>query len=283
MSANCGIENRSMTLKVGLPHAVLYGHPGIIEVKCPPLVTGTCVSRRVRYTQVFARRCTRGSLRAVRHRKFKTMHDTLNSTDPWNRRNGELNDDISDVSQSDWRRVGSRRERQDASNLNPADHSDVVGAFPASDAEDVDAAVAAAKKAYASWRLVPAPKRAEILTRDRDPAAGAQGEVCPRHDARNGQGAGRDAGRCAGGDRRSLLCGRRRPSPLWRHNAVGAGEQVRHERAHAGRSRRADYALELSDGDSQLEAVSGPGCRQYLRHQAGGRIRRSRSTTWCRR
>ena len=50
-------------------------------------------------------------------------------------------------------------------NLNPADHSDVVGAFPASGAADVDAAVAAAKKAYATWRLVPAPKRAEILTR----------------------------------------------------------------------------------------------------------------------
>jgi len=48
-------------------------------------------------------------------------------------------------------------------NINPADHSDVVGEFPASGAEDVDAAVAAAKKAYASWRLVPAPKRAEIL------------------------------------------------------------------------------------------------------------------------
>jgi aldehyde dehydrogenase (NAD+) len=50
-------------------------------------------------------------------------------------------------------------------NLNPADHSDVVGAFPSSHAEDVSLAVAAAKKAFASWRLVPAPKRAEILVR----------------------------------------------------------------------------------------------------------------------
>jgi acyl-CoA reductase-like NAD-dependent aldehyde dehydrogenase len=50
-------------------------------------------------------------------------------------------------------------------NLNPADHTDVVGAFPSSHAEDVDAAVAAAKKAYATWRLVPAPKRAELLLR----------------------------------------------------------------------------------------------------------------------
>ena len=50
-------------------------------------------------------------------------------------------------------------------NLNPADHSDVVGEFPASAAEDVDAAAAAARKAFATWRLVPAPKRAEILYR----------------------------------------------------------------------------------------------------------------------
>ncbi len=50
-------------------------------------------------------------------------------------------------------------------NLNPADNKDVVGAFPSSHSEDVDAAVAAAKKAYAPWRLVPAPRRAEILTR----------------------------------------------------------------------------------------------------------------------
>jgi aldehyde dehydrogenase (NAD+) len=50
-------------------------------------------------------------------------------------------------------------------NLNPADHSDVVGAFPSSHAADVNLAVAAAKKAFATWRLVPAPKRAEILVR----------------------------------------------------------------------------------------------------------------------
>ena len=50
-------------------------------------------------------------------------------------------------------------------NLNPADHSDVIGAFPSSHAEDVAQAVSAASKAFASWRLVPAPKRAEILVR----------------------------------------------------------------------------------------------------------------------
>ncbi|HET6206912.1 MAG TPA: aldehyde dehydrogenase family protein [Terracidiphilus sp.] len=51
------------------------------------------------------------------------------------------------------------------SNVNPADHSDIVGAFPASGPEDIAQAVAAAKKAFATWRLFPAPKRAEILFR----------------------------------------------------------------------------------------------------------------------
>ncbi len=50
-------------------------------------------------------------------------------------------------------------------NLNPADHSDIVGEFPSSGAEDVNRAVEAAKNAFRTWRLVPAPKRAEILLR----------------------------------------------------------------------------------------------------------------------
>ncbi len=48
-------------------------------------------------------------------------------------------------------------------NINPADTSDVVGTFPASQAEDVNAAVKAARKAYEKWRLVPAPRRGEII------------------------------------------------------------------------------------------------------------------------
>ena len=50
-------------------------------------------------------------------------------------------------------------------NRNPANTDDLIGLFPASTAEDVGAAVAAAKNAFAAWRLVPAPKRGEILYR----------------------------------------------------------------------------------------------------------------------
>ena len=47
---------------------------------------------------------------------------------------------------------------------NPAT-GELIGVFPKSTVEDTDRAVEAAKDAYESWRLVPAPKRAEILFR----------------------------------------------------------------------------------------------------------------------
>jgi len=50
-------------------------------------------------------------------------------------------------------------------NRNPANRDDLIGLFPASSAEDVDAAVRAAKRAFNAWRLVPAPKRGELLYR----------------------------------------------------------------------------------------------------------------------
>jgi aldehyde dehydrogenase (NAD+) len=50
-------------------------------------------------------------------------------------------------------------------NRNPANTEELIGMFPVSGAEDVEAAVEAAKEAYKKWRLTPAPKRAEILFR----------------------------------------------------------------------------------------------------------------------
>jgi alpha-ketoglutaric semialdehyde dehydrogenase len=44
----------------------------------------------------------------------------------------------------------------------PAD-GEPIGVFPKSGPEDVDRAVAAAKEAFEDWRLVPAPKRGELL------------------------------------------------------------------------------------------------------------------------
>src|SRR6266702_1191629 len=50
-------------------------------------------------------------------------------------------------------------------NRNPADTRDVIGIFQRSGKADVEAAVDAAKRAFQKWRLVPAPRRAEIVYR----------------------------------------------------------------------------------------------------------------------
>src|SRR5258708_8304287 len=47
----------------------------------------------------------------------------------------------------------------------PADTRDLVGIFQKSAKADVDAAVDAASRAFVKWRLVPAPRRAEIIYR----------------------------------------------------------------------------------------------------------------------
>ncbi|MGH7766914.1 MAG: aldehyde dehydrogenase family protein [Candidatus Binatia bacterium] len=50
-------------------------------------------------------------------------------------------------------------------NRNPTDRRDLIGLFPESGPEDIDEAVMAARNALPGWRLVPAPKRGEILYR----------------------------------------------------------------------------------------------------------------------
>jgi len=48
-------------------------------------------------------------------------------------------------------------------NRNPANRDDLIGLFQKSSAADVQCALDAARRAFASWRLVPAPRRAELL------------------------------------------------------------------------------------------------------------------------
>ena len=48
---------------------------------------------------------------------------------------------------------------------NPANHDDVIGTFQESNESDLNAAVEAARRAFESWRLTPAPKRGELLFR----------------------------------------------------------------------------------------------------------------------
>jgi alpha-ketoglutaric semialdehyde dehydrogenase len=50
-------------------------------------------------------------------------------------------------------------------NVNPADTSDVVGRFPLSGPDDVNRAVASAKRGFDIWRRTPAPLRGDVLRR----------------------------------------------------------------------------------------------------------------------
>src|SRR3982750_3314446 len=50
-------------------------------------------------------------------------------------------------------------------NRNPADNDDLIGTFQESNEADLNAAVDAAERAFHTWRLVPAPRRADYLYR----------------------------------------------------------------------------------------------------------------------
>jgi len=54
------------------------------------------------------------------------------------------------------------------SNVNPANTDDVIGTFPESNEADVELAAKAASEAFKEWRLMPAPKRGDILRRAGD-------------------------------------------------------------------------------------------------------------------
>jgi len=61
-----------------------------------------------------------------------------------------------------WRDAAAGETFEDR---NPARQSDLIGRFPKSNADDVNAAVEAARAAYDGWRLMPAPQRGDILRR----------------------------------------------------------------------------------------------------------------------
>ncbi|MSO22590.1 MAG: aldehyde dehydrogenase family protein [Acidobacteria bacterium] len=50
-------------------------------------------------------------------------------------------------------------------NRNPANRNEILGVFPKSTAKDVEQAVVSAREAFSRWRLIPAPRRGEILFR----------------------------------------------------------------------------------------------------------------------
>jgi aldehyde dehydrogenase (NAD+) len=63
---------------------------------------------------------------------------------------------------ADWKPAASGAT---FTSVSPANHDEVIGEFAASGPADVDAAVAAAQRAFPAWSAMPAPKRGEILFR----------------------------------------------------------------------------------------------------------------------
>ena len=117
----------------------------------------------------------------------------------------------------------------------------------------------------------------------RDAGAGARRRAAPHrrphdeakgrdrrpHDARDGQAAHRDARRRPGRHRHRVLRRDRRASPLRPHGAERDAEQVGDELPSADRRCRHHHAVQLSDGDSDLEDVSGAALRKRVHLQAG--------------
>jgi aldehyde dehydrogenase (NAD+) len=60
---------------------------------------------------------------------------------------------------------------------NPANWEEVVGTFPKSSKEDVDEAIKAARNAFEKWRLVPAPRRGDIMKKVGDIMVARKDEI----------------------------------------------------------------------------------------------------------
>ena len=163
------------------------------------------------------------------------------------------------------------RSGQAYENRNPANTDELVGMFVSSGTEDVNAAVDAAKEAYKSWRLVPAPKRAEILYRAAELLLQRKEELSKDMTREMGKVLAETRGDVqeaidmtyymAGEGRR--LFGQTTPSELPNKFAMSA--RAVHRRV------RNDYALEFPDGHSFLENDARAGQWKYRGAEAGGR------------
>ncbi len=62
-------------------------------------------------------------------------------------------------------------------NRNPANQKDLIGLFPRSNKEDLERAVAAAKRGFEVWRRTPAPLRGDVIRRAGDILAARKDEI----------------------------------------------------------------------------------------------------------
>ena len=150
-------------------------------------------------------------------------------------------------------------------NISPADTRDVVGIFQKSIKTDVDAAVDAAKRAFAKWRLVPAPRRAEIVYRAAEMLFERKEDYSRDMTREMGKILKETRGDVQEAVDTALLHGWRRTTAVWTDHTFGAAEQVRDGGAEPDWCLRHDCAVELPHGNSLVEAAPSHRVRQYLR------------------
>ena len=131
---------------------------------------------------------------------------------------------------------------------NPAT-GELVAVSTKSTPADVDAAVAAAKTAFASWRLYPAPKRGELLFKVARVLEDRKEELAREMTEEMGKVIDEARGDVQEAHRHDLLHGRRGPPHVRPDHPLRAAQQVPDVGPQAPRRLRHHHALELPDGD----------------------------------
>ena len=168
------------------------------------------------------------------------------------------------------RPVGSRPERQDVRDVNPATE-EVIASVAEGDAADVDLAVKAARKPFdgGAWSKMDARDRGRLINKLADLIEEEADELAALETLDNGKPIRDSQGRRPAADDRlpPLLRRLRRQDP--RPDDSRPRQLLHATRARAGRRRRADHSLELPDADGGLEVGPGPGRRLHDRDEAG--------------
>ena len=168
---------------------------------------------------------------------------------------------------ADRRRAGGRDRRLRSTSRTPTRRRRLASVGAAL-AEQVDAAIAAAREAAARGRATPAVERGGDAARGRDAPARANRRARPGDDARGRQAAGRELRRGRLDRRRVRLLRRDRPQLRRPRDPADRVDPARARAEGADRRGRLHRALELPAAAARLEARARAGRRQHDRLQA---------------
>ena len=156
-------------------------------------------------------------------------------------------------------------------NRNPANRDDLVGLFAKSGAEDVDAALAAAHGAAASWRRTSPIQRAAILFKAAEILASRANDVGRDLTREEGKTLNEGIGETNRAVQILRYYAGEAQQPDGEHYPSAEQSDVALYRAGAARRLRDRHPLELPDCDSDLEDRPGARLWQHGRHQTGQR------------